>query len=543
MKLRLLVIGPNNRTYSHIVYQPSIRVGSHPDCEMAIPTDISPIVSRFHALIDLTDDGAFITDLESTNGTYLNGKKLTERSPLSPADEVRLGQQGPVLRAFTIDDQPGVEATMRESKMPPRPPALPKPPAPPAPAIPFALSPPPPLPAAKAAVARRETLDERDDSVRQFGGSRSRPQRNQKLYAMIGGGVLLVGTLVGILIWQLGKKGSQSQQQAGEMTPEQIHKRVVQSAAYIEVAGPGFGGTGSGSLIDKDRRLVLTAFHVINGATDIKVTFAKYDADGKLLTSKNDYGLADRFEADVVAKDPAKDLAILRLRATELPNTAIVLPLAADSPTQNEEVHTVGGSPAESIGLWIPSNGRVREVQKNKFNLGKGQRVDAWVIHSSNPINRGDSGGALVNKKCELVGVVCANMGEWTDQSGQTKITADLVKAFIDVREVKSLLSTVPGSPRTEVKVEPKGEPKLVGRWAATNKSGILEFTQDGRLIFSANGKQNEARYRRDLNKITVTFNILGKEDSDDLTIKLLTETRLIFTNPAGKDEEYTRIN
>ena len=437
MKLRLLVIGPNNRTFSHITAQPSIRLGSNPDCEVAIPTDVSSVVSRYHALIDLTDEGVFITDFHSTNGTYVNGKKLTERTPLRPSDEIRLGQQGPIVRAFLIAERPEAEGTILESARPPAPAKAPLPPPPP---LPFAITA-PPSPSLKPAPlpAMRQSRDEDEPSRRDDRARRSPGKSITPLYLWIVGGVVLSGAVAGILIWQLGgkKKGDDPNR---PLSSEEIFNRTVASSTFIEVDLGSSMGTGSGSLIDKDRKLVLTAYHVIDGAKpdSITVTFAKYK-DGKLLSSKSEYGDADRVKAKLWRGVKEKDLAILQLDS--VPGDAHPLPLAGDSPRRGEDVHTVGGSPRESIGLWIYSKGNVREVQKDRFWIETGEIV-AWVIRTSNPINEGDSGGALVNNKCELVGVCCANMGKRTDKTGKTETTADLVRAFIDIREVKQLLDS-----------------------------------------------------------------------------------------------------
>ena len=46
--------------------------------------------SRVHCQIVVTDDGCRLTDLQSTNGTFVNGEQVTE-CVLSAGDEVRLG--------------------------------------------------------------------------------------------------------------------------------------------------------------------------------------------------------------------------------------------------------------------------------------------------------------------------------------------------------------------------------------------------------------------------------------------------------------------
>ncbi len=51
-------------------------------------------VSRRHALIHREEDGYYITDLNSTNGTRINGRRLLPNTPcrLSSGDIVRLGR-------------------------------------------------------------------------------------------------------------------------------------------------------------------------------------------------------------------------------------------------------------------------------------------------------------------------------------------------------------------------------------------------------------------------------------------------------------------
>jgi hypothetical protein len=49
-----------------------------------------PTVSRRHARVELTDEGIVLTDLGSSNGTFVNGARI-ERAVLKPGDEIVLG--------------------------------------------------------------------------------------------------------------------------------------------------------------------------------------------------------------------------------------------------------------------------------------------------------------------------------------------------------------------------------------------------------------------------------------------------------------------
>jgi DNA-binding winged helix-turn-helix (wHTH) protein len=58
-----------------------------------------PGVSRRHAQIVISGDGAMLEDLGSTNGTWLRGERLTAPAPLGDGDEIRLG---PAVVTFRV---------------------------------------------------------------------------------------------------------------------------------------------------------------------------------------------------------------------------------------------------------------------------------------------------------------------------------------------------------------------------------------------------------------------------------------------------------
>src|SRR5581483_11497387 len=107
---------------------------------------------------------------------------------------------------------------------------------------------------------------------------------------------------------------------------------------------------------------------------------------------------------------------------------------AANSPNRGAVVHAVGGHPDGSAGLWAYSHGYVREVEDMRYTFSStGQDIHATVINTQNPINHGNSGGPLVNDRCELVGIT-----SWSAPG------ATVVTTFIDVRHVRTVLNTRP---------------------------------------------------------------------------------------------------
>lgn len=65
-------------------------VGRGPDCHVTID---DPMLSRRHVRIVLGDEGPTVEDLESRNGTQLNGAPLRGRASLEDGDRIRLGAQ------------------------------------------------------------------------------------------------------------------------------------------------------------------------------------------------------------------------------------------------------------------------------------------------------------------------------------------------------------------------------------------------------------------------------------------------------------------
>src|SRR5262245_3299200 len=81
---------------------PVVRVGRDPDCELTLPEDTDQ-VSRRHAQIELTSQGAFVTDLGSSNGTFVNEQRLTRRTSVQAGSRIQLGHTGPVLEVREVE--------------------------------------------------------------------------------------------------------------------------------------------------------------------------------------------------------------------------------------------------------------------------------------------------------------------------------------------------------------------------------------------------------------------------------------------------------
>ncbi|MDB5313882.1 MAG: hhoA 2 [Gemmataceae bacterium] len=211
------------------------------------------------------------------------------------------------------------------------------------------------------------------------------------------------------------------------------YRQVLKSTVWVHSErGPGKLATGSGSLIDKGRRLILTNYHVVGNVKTATVFFPAFD--GKKVIPERRYYL-DRssrlgIPGDVVEVDRAADLALIRL--DRVPDGALEILPAAESPDPGQTVHSLG-NPGRSGALWVYTPGKVRQVYtkawKAKLDDKTIHTFEARVVETDSPTNPGDSGGPLANDKGELVGVT---------EGGATD--AQLLSLFVDISEVKKLL-------------------------------------------------------------------------------------------------------
>lgn len=212
-----------------------------------------------------------------------------------------------------------------------------------------------------------------------------------------------------------------------------VYRQVLKSTVWVHSdRGGGRTATGSGSLIDKGRRLVLTNYHVVGTLPTATVYFPAYDGK-KVISEKRYYTDRSRtlgIHGEIVELDKEADLALIRL--DRVPPGYNELPLAADSPEPGQTVHSLG-NPGKSRALWVYTPGKVRQVFKDTWKARLDERTVATfraeVVTTDSPTNPGDSGGPLVNDAGKLVGVT---------QGGQ--LDANAINTFIDVSEVRKLM-------------------------------------------------------------------------------------------------------
>jgi S1-C subfamily serine protease len=217
---------------------------------------------------------------------------------------------------------------------------------------------------------------------------------------------------------------------------EDLYERVVKSCVFIvtPISKTSYA-MGSGSLIDAEKRYVITNYHVVEDKAVVYAQFPRY-IKGKLDTDKKGYkdtALGGKaIKAKVLHYDISRDLAVIQLE--KIPAGTQAIPLAKNSPRQGTTVWNIG-SPGAVDQVFSVTEGKVRSVGiEDHLVSGPGGadafRVRAKMVTATNPTNPGDSGGPLFNSKGHQVAVT---------ESGRTR--AQQVNLFVDVTEVRAFLA------------------------------------------------------------------------------------------------------
>ena len=179
-------------------------------------------------------------------------------------------------------------------------------------------------------------------------------------------------------------------------------------------------GSGSGVIIRPDGYIV-TNNHVVSGASKITVT----------LNDNRQY------DATVIGTDPATDVAIIKVDAGDLPT----IPMGdSDMLRLGEWVLAIGSPLGEQLRGTITA-GIVSAKGRSMPNTSGEFKIESF-IQTDAAVNPGNSGGALVNKKGELVGINTAIISQTGAYSGYSfavpvNIVKKVVKDLIDYGTVK----------------------------------------------------------------------------------------------------------
>lgn len=87
---RLVILEPRSRRGITVATDGEITLGRDPSCTISIGEDDS-FVSQLHFRVYDYEGQPMLEDLGSTNGTFLNGNKITGAKLLHPGDRIQVG--------------------------------------------------------------------------------------------------------------------------------------------------------------------------------------------------------------------------------------------------------------------------------------------------------------------------------------------------------------------------------------------------------------------------------------------------------------------
>lgn len=303
-------------------------------------------------------------------------------------------------------------------------------------------------------------------------------------------------------------------------------------------------GSGSGVIISTDG-YIITNNHVIDGADELEVTL-------------NDNR---KFEAKLIGTDPATDIALIKIEAKDLPTIPF------------------GDSEKLKVGEWVLAVG-------NPFNLtstvtagivsAKGRSIPSLdkskiesFIQTDAAVNPGNSGGALVNTKGELIGINTAIYSETGNYAGYSfavpisiagKVASDLKQygtvqravlgvKIVGVGDLMDQLSmpNLPDEYREELKGKKENIKVSEGAYVAefadrsvAKEAGIevgdVIISVNGVKVKSGNALQEQIGKYRPGDKVTVKVNRKGTEKSFEVQLKNAQGSTKVITPDDGTE-------
>ncbi|MBQ7042626.1 MAG: Do family serine endopeptidase [Muribaculaceae bacterium] len=274
-------------------------------------------------------------------------------------------------------------------------------------------------------------------------------------------------------------------------------------------------GLGSGVIINSDGYIV-TNNHVIEGAERLEITL-------------NDNRT---FNATVIGSDATTDLALIKIDAEDLP----VIPIGDSDALRVGEWVLAVGNPfgfTSTVTAGIVS-AKARSI--SSVTHGRQMGIESF-IQTDAAVNPGNSGGALVNTKGELVGINTAIYSQTGNYAGYSFAipTSIVTKIISDLKQFGAVQRAVLGIAYSELTPKIAKEKNItivnaglyIGR--IEERSAAMEAgLQEGDVVIAINGvetlnsgqlQEQMSKYRPG-DKITITYVRDNKKHTAKVTLR-----------------------
>lgn len=228
--------------------------------------------------------------------------------------------------------------------------------------------------------------------------------------------------------------------EARPLTPRQIYTQRAPGVVLVfGTDGSAQGSAGTGSIVSADGQVITNAHVISKRGRPFRNLFVYLKPER--LTGSTQKDLKHRYRAVLVDIDPKLDLALLRM--TEPPADLTVLPFVDPKAVHVGEPVVAIGHP-ETGGLWTLTTGTISSIIAN-FQGRPGKDV----FQTDASVNRGNSGGPLLNAYGQIVGINTSISRKAKDGLAITDINFSLKSSvaveWMKRREILNLAYVVPG--------------------------------------------------------------------------------------------------
>ena len=473
MSLKIVHTFGHSAGVAQTIMKDVVRFGRAPDCDVLFNADYDRDASAHHAEARFEGGRWILVDLQSRNGTFLRGQRLTLPMPLAPGDEVTFGLKGPRVRFEYTAPAPA-------PRQPSAPQILAAPPVARAPAysapaqsapVPApARSAPAPVPAEPAGkrVGQRTMavmISSAVDAVRGRGPQHSAQELTAHIDRQVDAAtagqkrttiflaVLLVGALVGLgglIVWSSQSNDSIDKLRAdlARLPPEDPRRKDIEGRlGSLHPSNASFGR----NLYERSKKGVFmlaaggegfcTAFAVRPNvlATNAHCIFAARRHPGSIVALENEgraqvsYSVSNMTahpgyrDSDANALTP--DVGIVTISG----KSSIVLDLAArdeiSASGAGDDVYMIG-FPGRLMDASNPAaTFLAAHIGRITTAAGRpGAFADNWLIQHDAPTTAGTSGSPIFNGRGKVIGINAGGYLEGDDETIAGKKT-EVVKA------------------------------------------------------------------------------------------------------------------
>jgi Do/DeqQ family serine protease len=334
-------------------------------------------------------------------------------------------------------------------------------------------------------------------------------------------------------------------QAAAAVTPGVVHiktkyKADNQASSDMDIFDNFFGrgqrmpaqpisASGSGVIVSNDG-YIITNNHVVEDASEVSV----------ILTDNR------QFTAKVIGRDPNTDLALIKVEGKNLPVVKIgnsdnvkvgEWVLAVGYPFALESTVTAGivSAKARSIGILQQERPSPFSRRGQSRQEGNPTAVESF-IQTDAAINRGNSGGALVNANGELIGINAAIASQSGNYEGYgfaipINLAKKVVDDFIKYGSVKRGYLGVSFEELNSDVAKKYGTSQINGLYvgdvipnsgaaAAGIKAGDIIVKADGNTVYSSSDLQERVARLNPGDKVNITYLRDGKTREANIILK-----------------------